>query len=116
MRASPFVLRVRMRLALSFRDLRYEYIEEEIFGNKSEILLKSNPVYKKVPVLIHNGKPVWESHIIGQFIDEVFGATGPSLLIADPYDRVVARFWAAYIDKVHATMQNTLFRIFIEEF
>jgi len=101
--ASPFVLRAR--LALSFKGLRYEYVEEEIFGNKSELLLKSNPVHKKVPVLIHNGKPICESRIIVQYIDEVYGAARPSLLPADPYHRVVARFWAAYIDdKVHATM------------
>lgn len=94
--ASPFVLRAR--LALSFKGLRYEYVEEEIFGNKSELLLKSNPVHKKVPVLIHNGKPICESRIIVQYIDEVYGAARPSLLPADPYHRVVARFWAAYID------------------
>jgi glutathione S-transferase len=104
--ASPFVLRAR--LALSFKGLKYEYVEEEIFGNKSELLVKSNPVHKKVPVLIHNGKPICESLLIVQYIDEaVHGATtGPSLLPTDPYDRAVARFWAAYIDdKVHdATM------------
>ncbi|KAJ1296515.1 hypothetical protein BS78_01G307100 [Paspalum vaginatum] len=94
--ASPFVLRAR--LALSFKGLRYEYVEEEIFGDKSELLLKSNPVHKKVPVLIHNGKPICESRIIVEYIDEVYGATGPLLLPTDPYDRAVARFWAAYID------------------
>ncbi|CAN6288975.1 unnamed protein product [Urochloa humidicola] len=94
--ASPFVLRVR--LALRFKGLRYDYVEEEIFANKSELLLKSNPVHKKVPVLIHNGKPICESMIIVQYIDEVYGSTGPSLLPTDPYDRAVVRFWAAYID------------------
>ncbi|CAL4923452.1 unnamed protein product [Urochloa decumbens] len=94
--ASPFVLRAR--LALSFKGLRYEYVEEEIFGNKSELLVKSNPVHKKVPVLIHNGKPICESLIMVQYIDEVYGSTRPSLLPTDPYDRSVARFWAAYID------------------
>jgi glutathione S-transferase len=94
--ASPFVLRAR--LALSFKGLKYEYVEEEIFGNKSELLLESNPVHKKVPVLIHNGKAICESQIIVQYISEVYDGTGPSLLPVGAYDRAVARFWAAYVD------------------
>ena len=100
--ASPFALRVK--LALSFKGLRYEYLEEkDLHRNKSELVLKSNPVHKKVPVLIHDGKPVCESMIIVQYIDEAFAGVGPSLLPSDPHERAVARFRAAYIDeKVHS--------------
>ncbi|XP_047059461.1 probable glutathione S-transferase GSTU6 [Lolium rigidum] len=92
---SPFVVRVRM--ALHLKGVSYEYIEQDL-SNKGELLLKNNPVHKKVPVLIHNGKPICESLLIVQYVDEVWAASSPSILPADPHERALARFWAAYVD------------------
>jgi glutathione S-transferase len=93
---SPFALRVRM--ALHLKGVSYEYLEQDLF-DKGELLVASNPVHKKVPVLIHGGKPVCESAAIVQYVDEFWGGAGfASILPADPYDRAVARFWAAYVD------------------
>ncbi|KAJ0982796.1 hypothetical protein J5N97_011051 [Dioscorea zingiberensis] len=94
---SPFVIRVRT--ALNIKGLAYEFLEEvEGYSVKSELLLKSNPVYKKVPVLIHGGKPLSESLVIVQYIEDAFPINGASLLPSDPYDSAIARFWAFYID------------------
>ncbi|KAH9319960.1 hypothetical protein KI387_021729 [Taxus chinensis] len=93
--ASPYVMRVL--IGLEEKGINYETVPQT-FPDKSPLLLEMNPVYKKVPVLVHNGKPVAESLIALEYIDEVW-PSGPALLPADPYERALARFWADYVDK-----------------
>ncbi|XP_059438701.1 probable glutathione S-transferase [Corylus avellana] len=88
---------MRVRIALAEKGIKYQHKEEDL-RNKSELLLKMNPVHKKIPVLIHNGKPVCESLIIVQYIDEVWNDKSP-LLPSDPCQRAHARFWADFVDK-----------------
>ncbi|XP_022749363.1 probable glutathione S-transferase [Durio zibethinus] len=92
---SPFGMRVRV--ALAEKGIKYEYKEEDL-RNKSALLLQMNPVHKKIPVLIHNGKPVCESLVQVQYIDEVWHHTSP-LLPSHSYQRAIARFWADFVDK-----------------
>ncbi|KAI4333386.1 hypothetical protein L6164_018208 [Bauhinia variegata] len=93
--ASPFGMRVR--IALAEKGVRYVNKEEDL-RNKSPLLLQVNPVHKKIPVLIHNGKPICESLIVVQYIDEVWNHKSP-LLSSDPYQRAQDRFWADYVDQ-----------------
>ncbi|CAL9752123.1 unnamed protein product [Musa acuminata subsp. burmannicoides] len=92
---SLFVTRVE--IALNLKKVGYEFVQVEVHGQKSEILVKSNPVYKKIPVLIHQGKPICESAIIVEYIDEMW-TSEPPILLSHHFDRAVARFWATYID------------------
>ncbi|CAI9761772.1 unnamed protein product [Fraxinus pennsylvanica] len=91
---SPYVNRIQM--ALNLKSIEYEFIRENP-QDKTERLLEANPILKKIPVLIHDGKPICESLIIVQYIDDAWN-NGPSLLPSDPHDRALSRFWAAYID------------------
>jgi glutathione S-transferase len=94
--ASPFGMRVK--IALAEKEVKYEYSEQDLMNGKSDLLLQMNPVYKKIPVLIHRGKPVCESLIIVQYIDDVWRDKAP-LLPSDPYERAQSMFWADFIDK-----------------
>ncbi|KAG6471750.1 glutathione S-transferase U17-like [Zingiber officinale] len=93
---SPYVLRAM--IALSLKKLEYELLQEK-FGEKSELLLKSNPIYKKIPVLIHHDRPICESAVIVEYIDEVWPKSGwGAILPADAYHRSLHRFWTFYVD------------------
>ncbi|XP_044510124.1 probable glutathione S-transferase [Mangifera indica] len=96
----PSMFGLRVRIALAEKGVKYEYREEDLVNNKkSDLLLQMNPINKTIPVLIHNGKPVCESSIIVQYIDEMWKGKSP-LLPSDPYQRAQTRFWVDYIDKM----------------
>uniref|UniRef100_A0ACD5THA8 Uncharacterized protein n=1 Tax=Avena sativa TaxID=4498 RepID=A0ACD5THA8_AVESA len=87
----------RVQLAMRLKGLEFEYAEEDL-GSKSDALLRHNPVYKKVPVLVlPDGRSLAESAIILHYLDDAFPATR-QLLPADPFDRAVARFWCHFGD------------------
>ncbi|KAK9930344.1 hypothetical protein M0R45_027383 [Rubus argutus] len=91
--ASPSALRVKWTLKL--KEIEYEYVEEDL-ANKSPLHLEYNPVHKKIPVLVHGGKPLAESLVILEYLDETWKRN--PILPDDPYERAQARFWARFVD------------------
>jgi len=90
----PFSTRVE--IALKIKKVDYE-ISYQNLSNKSEELLKYNPINKSIPVLIHNGQPINESLLILEYIDEIW--KNNPLLPTDPYLRAQTRFWVKFIEE-----------------
>uniref|UniRef100_A0A0D6QUS5 glutathione transferase n=1 Tax=Araucaria cunninghamii TaxID=56994 RepID=A0A0D6QUS5_ARACU len=96
---SPFVNRVLIAL----EEMGVPYDSQEVdMNNKSPEFLEANPVYKKVPAIVHNGKPLSESLVILEYIHDTWSSSpsaGTTLMPKDPYDKAIARFWADFVDK-----------------
>ncbi|CAN0875712.1 Probable glutathione S-transferase [Linum grandiflorum] len=95
MTKSPYYWRVAWTLKL--KGVSFQFVEEDL-SHKSPLLLQYNPIYNKVPVLVHGGKSICESSVIMEYIDETWPDCNVPLMPVDPYARAVARFWTKFAD------------------
>lgn len=51
--------------------------------------------YGKVPVVVVEGKSIYESAIIGEYLEEVYPEV--ALMPKDPYERAQVRIWTDYV-------------------
>lgn len=90
----PFVQRAWS--LLEEKKIPYEYIEVNPYHKPAE-LLSLNP-RGLVPTLeATNGKPLYESTVICEYLEEAFPSHTPHLLPKDVYLRAKARIWIGFV-------------------
>ena len=88
----------KVRITLRAKGLEWEAHRVDLF--KSE---QYDPKYLKlnpkgvVPTLVHDGRPVIESTLICEYIDEAF--PDPPLIPNDAYGRTRMRLWSKFVDE-----------------
>ena len=80
---------------LEEKGIPYQYVEVNPY-NKPESLLKLNP-RGLVPTLEYNNKPLYESNVICEFLEEAYPDHGPKILPEDPFQRAVMRIWTDFV-------------------
>ncbi|KAF2175577.1 glutathione transferase omega-1 [Zopfia rhizophila CBS 207.26] len=89
----PFVQRVW--IALEEKRIQYQYIEVNPY-HKPKSLLDLNP-RGLVPTLKYDNKPLYESTVVCEFLEEAYPRHNPHLLPEDPYDRARTRIWTDFV-------------------
>jgi glutathione S-transferase len=85
---------MRTRMVLHEKGIDFEVNEVDL-SNKSEEFLSVSP-YGKVPVLSVNGTSLYESNIVNEYLEEVYGS--PKLMPENPEERALVRSWMAFAD------------------
>jgi len=84
----------RSRIALAAKGVEHELHEMDITKKPyPDWFMRLSP-NGKVPTLVHDGRPLYESDVVSEYIDEVFD--GPKLLPQDPYQRAISRLLIGY--------------------
>ena len=80
---------------LEEKEIPYQYVEVNPY-HKQKSLLDLNP-RGLVPTLQYDNKPLYESTVVCEFLEDAYPNHGPKLLPSDPYIRAKGRIWTDFV-------------------
>ena len=102
LRISPFCKRVFA--TLEHKKVAHDLVEIDITKKERPAEFNRVSPYGKVPCLEHDGRVLFESTVINEYLEEV--APEPHLMPADPGERAYARCWIKYSDSQVADLEG----------
>ena len=94
----------RTRMLMIEKELPFELIEVDL-SNKPDWFLAVSP-YGKVPVVVDDGKTIYESAIINEYLDEKF--KNIPLMPEEPFEKAKARIWMDYCTNKYLILSRKL--------
>jgi glutathione S-transferase len=88
----------KVRITMRAKNLEWDAIKVDLFKAEQydAKYLKLNP-RGIVPTLVHDGKPIIESTLIYEYLDDTFPV--PRLIPSDPWQRSRMRLWSKMVDE-----------------
>jgi len=106
---TPSPRRVRMCLFEKGLPFKIKWLNLALMDQKESSYLKLNPM-GLVPTLVHDGKAIYESNVINEYIDAVF--PNPPLAPKDAYGQAQMRMWFAFENDFGKPFRDAVYETF----
>jgi glutathione S-transferase len=106
---------IKVRLCLAEKNLPWEsrFVDLMTLDQLKPEYLALNP-NAVVPTLVHDGRAIWESSFINEYLDETFPDT--PLVPNDPWAKARMRYWVKFEDDVlHPVIRPASFNLMIRK-
>jgi len=106
---TPSPRRVRMCLFEKGLPFKIKWLNLALMDQKAPAYLKLNPM-GLVPTLVHDGKALYESNVINEYIDAIF--PHPPLVPKVPYGQAEMRMWFAFENDFGKPFRDAVYETF----
>jgi len=106
---TPSPRRVKLCLLEKGLPFRIKWLNLALMDQKAPSYLKLNPM-GLVPTLVHDGKALYESNVINEYIDAIF--PDPPLAPKDAYGKAQMRMWFAFENDFGKPFRDAVYETF----
>lgn len=99
----------RVFATLSHKGVDYDMVEVDVTKKERPAEFNAVSPFGKVPVMVHDGRNIFESIVINEYIDEVW--PDPPMLPKDPGGRAYAREWITAFNRVVTDREGTFVHV-----
>ena len=99
----------RTRILLGIKNIDAKLIELDLSKKRPDWFLAINPA-GKVPAIVHDGRPLNESSVINEYLEEIF--PDPPVFPADAYQKAFSRI---LIDTCNNSFTTNMYRLLMEQ-